>query len=576
MRHRPLRHPGAVAALLLYIALALCFFGESRDWTRHYFGVNSDPITFIWFLNWWPFAITHGLNPFICKYVWYPAGFNMTWAASVPLLALIGWPVTAWGGPVLTYNLLMVSAPAFAAWTAWLLCRELTEDGAASLAGGFLFGFSATEYWELQSELNCSVVCLIPLAVFLCVRRMRGRLGRRAFILSLAALLVAQLGISTEYLATLCVLGALAWAVCLAFAPAADRFRLLLLAIDIWLAAGLAVIAALPFFVTLLRGLADVPPVINSPVFASADLVAFLSPVLPVPNAGTLLAAIGRQFAGFSPDRSFSIGLPLLIILTLYFIANRRRPYARGLAGIFVLISVASLGPVLHWNGVLRRVTLPWALATHVPLIRSVLPARFMCYVTLCTSVITALWLAQPGTWRLCCLRYGVAVAAVLCLIPGRPVVVAPPWQIKPMFAPQTHFYWTPIPESAFFNPQNITQKLGKMANVILLPGPDFGGTMAYQLQSGMRFTQSRGYVGFEPVPERRYSVLDSLDFGNLAPNFGNDFSAYCASHHVGYILMAPGTPPSLIPAIAALGWPEYTDSGIIVVKTPYGLAASP
>ncbi len=108
-------------------------------------------------------------------------------------------------------------------------------------------------------------------------------------------------------------------------------------------------------------------------------------------------------------------------------------------------------------------------------------------------------------------------------------MVVAPPWRIEPLFTQQPNFFWSPMPESACFDPPNIAQKLGKMANVILLPVPDFGGTMAYQLQSGMRFTQSSGYVGFEPVPERRYRALDGLDLGNLEPGFGRDLAGYCA-----------------------------------------------
>ncbi len=567
--------PAASSALLVYLALAFGFFADCPDWTRHYFGVTSDPISFIWFLNWWPFALSHGLNPFICKYVWYPAGFNMTWATAVPLLAILLWPVTALGGPVLTYNILMLSAPALAAWTAYLLCRELTANGAASLAGGFLFGFSAPEYWQLQAELNCSFVCLIPLAVLLCVRRLRGGLGRRWFILSLAAVLAAQLGISTEFLATLCVLGALVWAVFLAFAPAAERRRFIDLAVDIWIAAGLAVIVTLPFLIYLARGLPDVPAVINSPVLASADLAQFVSPVVPVHGAAALARAIASGFAGFSPERGSYIGLPLLVILVLYFGRHAGMPYARALAAALLLISLASLGPLLHWNGSLLNITLPWALAAHVPLIRSVLPGRFVMYVSLCTAVTASLWLAQPGSPKRRRLRFGLAAAAVACLIPWRPVVVPPPWTIEPIFMPRAHFFWSPMPESAFFSPANINRKLGDMPNVILLPVPDFGGTMAYQLQAGMRFTQSGGYVGFEPVPERRYRALDGLNFGNLEPDFGKDLAAYCASHLVGYILMGPGTPPSLLPAIAALGWPEYTESGIIVVKTPYGAATA-
>jgi len=569
------RLAGPLAALFFYLALDLAFFADCPDWRQHYFGITSDPISFIWFLNWWPFAISHGINPFICKYVWYPQGFNMTWATAVPLLAIIGWPVTAFGGPVLTYNIFMLSAPAFGAWTAYLLCEDLTGDWLAALAGGFLFGFSAIEYWELQSELNFSIVCLVPLAVLFCVRRVRGSLSRRSFVLLLAALLLAQLGISTELLATLCVMGALVWAVFLAAAPVGDRAALVRLAIDIWIAAGVAIVPALPFLVYLVKWLPNVPPVINPPVFASAELTQFVLPMVPVPRAGALLAAIAQQFAGFSLDRGTYIGLPLCLILLLYFRRCLGAPYPRALLGATILTAVASLGPLLHWNGSIRHIILPWSLAAHLPLIRSVLPARLLTYVSLCTAVTAALWLARPGPPRFRAARFGLAGAACLTLIPARPVVLPPPWQIEPIFARQQNFFWSPMPSSPFFTPSHIDKVLGKMANVILLPVPKFGGTMAYQLQSGMQFTQSSGYVGFEPVQERRYKVLDSLDFGVLKPDFDKDFLAYCRSHQVGYILMGPGTPASLVAAIGALGWADHADSGILVVKTPYGSPAS-
>ena len=73
---------------LIYLLLSLLYFGKLGDWGHMYFGWGLDPIQFIWFLNWWPWAIAHGLNPFISYYVWYPHGFNLTWATSVPAAAL--------------------------------------------------------------------------------------------------------------------------------------------------------------------------------------------------------------------------------------------------------------------------------------------------------------------------------------------------------------------------------------------------------------------------------------------------------------------------------------------------------
>ena len=65
------------AAGLIYLLLSLLYFGAVGDYGHMYLGYGPDPIAFIWFLNWWPWAIAHGLNPFISYYVWYPHGFNI-------------------------------------------------------------------------------------------------------------------------------------------------------------------------------------------------------------------------------------------------------------------------------------------------------------------------------------------------------------------------------------------------------------------------------------------------------------------------------------------------------------------
>jgi hypothetical protein len=251
--------------LLLYLALSLVFFGRNVNWSEYYFGYSTDSVSFIWFLKWWPYAISHGLNPFICKHVWFPSGYNMTWATSVPFLAILSWPITALGSPVLSYNILTLSAPAFAAWMAFLLGLELTKNWPAALVCGFLFGFSAPELSALTAELNLDTVFLIPLAVLLCLRRLRSSLNRWPFVIMLSLLLVAQLGISTEVLATLCLLGALTWVIFLLFTPAGKRNAFWRVAVDIAIAAPLVMILAAPFLYYLVKGLPDVPAQIAPP-----------------------------------------------------------------------------------------------------------------------------------------------------------------------------------------------------------------------------------------------------------------------------------------------------------------------
>ena len=87
---------------------------------------SMDPNSFVWNLEWWPYALTHGVDPLVTNIIGAPAGFNLSWLTTVPAIALIGAPITAIFGPIVTFNLLTVAAPPVAAWAAFVLCRRLT------------------------------------------------------------------------------------------------------------------------------------------------------------------------------------------------------------------------------------------------------------------------------------------------------------------------------------------------------------------------------------------------------------------------------------------------------------------
>lgn len=556
--------------LIGYGVLAFLFFANAHCWTHSYFGYTTDPIQFIWFLNWWPFAIAHHLNPFICKYVWFPQGFNFTWATSVPLLSLLFWPVTAWGGPVLSYNILTLMAPMLAAWTAYLLCRELTGDWRAAFIAGYLFGFSAPELNELVAELNLDMIFLVPLAVLLCVRRVRGRIGRKSFIAAIGCVLLAQLGISTEVLATLCLFGALVWGVFLAMAPAEDRPGFWMLAVDMTLAAPLVILCAAPFLRYLVLGYSDTPKVINSPVFGSADIVQFIMPSLPARFGWPMLQALAHGFSGFAPGLSASFGIPLVLIMAWYFTSQISRTYVKALLIVTGLFVIFSLGPCLHWNGRLTNILLPWNMFLQLPLIRSVLPGRFTIYISLCASVAAACFLAaaKPGSMR--GWRCALAGLACVALVPKTPLVTSSPWQVQPIFVPLPSLEWSPWPQQPFFTPAHVKQALGVNPNVLLLPFPSWGPGMGWQLDAGLGFTQSGGYVGFDPVSVRQWhDLLMSLDLGTPQADFAAALTAYCKTHGVDFVLEGPGTPPALVSAISTLNWPQHVDDGVQIVKVP-------
>ena len=492
------------AAGVIYLLLSLLYFGTVGDYGRMYFGWGLDPVQFIWFLNWWPWAIAHGLNPFISYYVWYPHGFNLTWATSVPVAALLMWPLTWLGNAVVSYNVLSLVAPALSAWTAFLLARYLTRDTPASFIGGYLFGFSSYELGEMLGHLNLNLIFVVPLFVLLVIQRIRGDLSRPLFVAALALAMFVQLGFSSELLATSCFFGAITWAIFLVFATEEERRRFWTVAGEIILAAGIMAVVAAPFlYFFLVQNRADVPPQIHDPAGMSNDPLNYILPYEILPGR-TLFWA--NQLPALHPYRDNAgydayLGFPLILILILQLRELRRRPYLKPLLLSLLVIVILSLGPTLHLANVATRLWLPWSLALDLPLICQALPNRFSMYVALAAGLTAALWLSAARSGRELAGRYTLAVLACLSVIPN----------------PAMLRHWTPLPLQPFFEPQNVGGSIEKDANVIILPYD--GPSLLWQWQSGMRFTQSGGYVGFTPQREvENWPVVTHLFTGTARP----------------------------------------------------------
>lgn len=539
-------------AFIVYLMLSLIYFGTTGDYSRMYLGSGPDPTVYIWCLNWWPWAIAHGLNPFITYHVWYPTGVNMTWVNSVPGAALLALPVTLLGDAVVSFNVLSLLAPALSAWTGYLMARYVTRDTSSSLIAGYLFGFSSYELGEMLAHLNLDMIFVVPLAVLLVLQRIRGDLSRLRFVVALAAALLFQLSLATEILATSCVFGAITWVIFFAFAPLEERRRLLMVAGEIILAVAIMAVLGAPFLFFALKDLTGVPQ-INAPQSYSVDPLNFLIPTQIIRLGGTLFASIFQQSHLYEHGAYGAyLGLPLILILILQLCNIRQRPCLKPLYAGLLVIAVLSLGPALRVGGVVTNVWLPWSLALHLPLIHQALPSRFSMYLELVVALIVALWLsaARPGWDRAG--RFTLAALACLCLMPNPATV-----------------QWTPLPLEPFFQPQNVVASLGHDANVIVLPFGYTGPSMIWQWQSGMLFTQSSGYLSYPPKSEEAWPAVQYFETGIPGPSFENDISAFCGTHHVSAILMGPGTPTPLAAAIEALHWQETKDHGMRIVRVP-------
>ena len=431
---------------------------------------------------------------------------------------------------------------------------DLTRDTPASFIGGYLFsGFSSYELGEMLGHLNLDLIFVMPLLVLLVVQRIRGDLSRLWFVPALALALFVQLGFSSELSATTCFLGAITWAIFLVFATEEERRRLWRVAGEIILAAGIMVVVAAPFLYFVMQNRADVPSQIHDPEVFSHDPLNYLIPYEVAPGRTLFWTTIARlpSYGANGGDDAY-LGLPLVLLLILQLRELRRRPYLKPLLLSLLAIVILSLGPTLHIARVATGLWLPWSLALHLPFISQALPNRFSMYVALAAGLTAALWLAAAGSRRERTGRYTLAVLACLCLLPD----------------PATVRHWTPLPLEPFFEPQTVAASLEKDANVIILPY--LGPGLLWQWQSGMRFTQSGGYVGFTPPSEiENWPVVMNLYTGAAGPRFDNDLTGFCVAHRVSAILVGPGTSAALVAAISALHWPETNAHGVRVVRVP-------
>ena len=475
------------AAFGLYLVAAFLVLGlrvVAHPETRVAGGLYTDPQIFIWSFAWWPHAILHGLNPFVTHAIWAPGGFDLAWATSVPGLALVFAPITLVFGATFAYNVAVVLMPALAAWTAFLLCRRLTEGAIwPSLAGGYIFGFSSYLMAAELTHIHTAAVFLVPVAALLVVRFVQGDLTRRGLAVRMGALLAAQTLISTEVLFTLSLVLAGGLVLAALLVPDA-RGRLRGIVLPLVGAYGLAAVLTAPLLYYVVSAAGDRPP--GGAWLFSTDLAN-----LVVPTMATVGGWWSRHFVvsfpGNDAERGAYIGVPTLVIVALFAVRGWRTAGGRFLVAAFLLIVFFSLGVWLTVDG--RHVlTLPWQYLVDKPLFENVMPVRLMLYASLTGSVIVALWAASGARPRW--LRIGLSALAVLALVPN---VSWSAWARTPQ-----------IP--ALFTTNLYKACLGRGENVLLLPFGTDGDAMLWQVRSNFWFKDAGGYIS--PYPPAGYSGI--------------------------------------------------------------------
>ncbi len=463
-----------VAMLILYRQLWADPFHRTLGSAHH----TNDPMQTMWNLKWVPWQLMHGHNPLRTTAIYYPHGVSLSWNTCTPTLGIVAAPLTLTLGSVFAYAVLMTLGPALAALTGFWWLHRHTRRAPAAAVGGLLIGFSPYLSGHLMGHLNLIFVPLIPIMLMLLEDLLwrRPRPARRtAGYLGLVT--AAQAGISEELILIIAIAVLLAAAGYLladraAVGPALrSSWRALLLAIGVFL------LAASPLLIDQL--LLATPVSLHAARWRATIGDYFL----PLHRQLLDFAGPHHSYLGAAEDGVY-LGFGLFAVLVIGIAVTARRDRAVRVAAVTLAVLI------LFTFGTSRPLgfPLPWAPLSHLPVLTSILPARFSFASFFVIAWLLARWIdTLLGAPDRANRRLRPASTAGLAALAAALLMIVP----RPFRAISTP------PAATFFTSSQLRTLLAPGAPVLLLPSPTFADAsgMYYQQHADFRFSQPGGYA---------------------------------------------------------------------------------
>jgi hypothetical protein len=370
--------PAVQGLLALAVYLAVYLIGYVGPLLSH-LGVpavlqtSPDPNFYVWCWQWWPYAISHGLNPLYSAQIGAPSGYDLAWTTPTAAVAVLLSPVTELFGPVVSFNLTLVLAAPVSAWAAFMAARQLTGRFWAALAAGAVYGFSWYEVGQSQvGHPNLCVIMMLPLMVYLALLWRDGELRSRSFVALLALAMAVEFYIFDEAFFWMSVLWTALLLIGFVVARPAQRPEVVRLAKLFALAWAGAMLLASPYLAYALRH----APANFSRAQAPHAVLDLRTLVVPWP--GLVLLVIALALAVFA----WASRLTRLLVTGL------------------VLVLALAVGPDVMIDGHVRG-PVPWAALWRLPFAVSSEPVRFLIFANLLFAMIIAVWLGMPPRNRL-------------------------------------------------------------------------------------------------------------------------------------------------------------------------------
>ncbi len=443
------------------------------------------------------------------------------------------------------------------AWCAFLAARRYVDSPVAAALGGLLYGFSPYMVAQSQGHLHVTLAFIPPLMLLvfdeIVVRQRRPATWMGVLLGLLAA---CQLLLAEELLATEALTAMLGIALLVTLYPQELRAhrRHALAALGIAAAVFLA-LAAVPvgfqFF-----GPQRVTGAVQIRNAYVSDLLGFVVPTAHQQFAPDAAVQLTDGFSGYSSEWDAYLGLPLIGILIYAGARFWTRPLVRIASTLLLVLAILSLGTTLHVAG--RWTVIPvGALALSAPLLRRVIPVRFMLYVFPATWVglVAAPILSSALPARL--MLYVFLFAGLLLAVFADAVLRVTPTLPSPggggslsalpsplgggllralligaalvPLTPRLPFPSTPVDVPTFFTGGSVRElPQGSVALVLPYARLANSSAMFWQAASDMRFRMPESYAllpgpSFSSPPTATGSLMRTIELGEEPPALTDD-----------------------------------------------------